>query len=57
MRGAMDYIFLKQLGEHTFDNFESLFNNIKNKDKNIYNTFRVIIEDLFEIINKRENIL
>lgn len=53
----MDYIFLKQLGEHTFDNFESLFNNIKNKDKNIYNTFRVIIEDLFEIINKRENIL
>ena len=50
----MNYDILKKIDNNTFDNFESLINNIKNKDKNIDNMFRVTAEGILKHLNEIE---
>lgn len=49
----MNYEYLKRINDITYDNFESLKNNIKNQDKNINNIFRITAEGLLKYINDK----
>ena len=59
----MDYKFLmkvyKKNGEENiiYDNFSSLKNNIKNKDKNINATIRVTAESLLKVLNDKKGFI